>query len=367
MSQSNSAPVDLTVEVDLGQRSYPIQIGAGLLARADIAAHIHGQRALIITNTTIEPLLADTLKARLSAKSVEVLVLPDGEKYKTMASLALIYDHLIGHGHDRKTTLIALGGGVIGDITGFAAATYQRGVNFIQVPTTLLAQVDSSVGGKTAVNHPLGKNMIGAFYQPQAVFIDTDYLATLPAREFAAGMAEVVKYGAIVDGEFFRWLEDNSAALLARHPAALSRAIELSCRAKAAVVSSDETEQGRRAILNFGHTFGHAIETWQNYVGLLHGEAVAVGMLMAARLSALRGWLDGAEVARLQTLLEALQLPVAVPAGMSAADFAQLMLRDKKVLDGQLRLVLLDSLGEAMVVADTPPSLLMQAIEASLD
>jgi len=358
---------EIVVDVQLGERSYPIAIGAGLLARADIAAHVHGKRALIVTNTTIEPLLADALKARLAGVAVEVLALPDGEQYKSLDTLNLIYSHLLEHGHDRKTTLIALGGGVVGDITGFAAASYQRGVNFIQVPTTLLSQVDSSVGGKTAVNHPLGKNMIGAFYQPQAVFIDTDCLATLPPREFAAGLAEVVKYGAIVDADFFRWLEENAGALVARDPAVLNRAIELSCRAKAAVVASDETEQGRRAILNLGHTFGHAIETWQCYTGLLHGEAVAVGMLMAARLSALRGWLDGAAVARLAALLEALGLPTAVPVGMQVEDFSQLMLRDKKVLDGQLRLVLLGAIGEAMVVADTPSALLLEAIAKSLE
>jgi len=363
---ATSASRDTVVVVDLGERSYPIVIGAGLLARADIAAHVHGKRALIVTNTTVEPLLAATLKARLTGVQVEVLALPDGEQYKTLESLNLIYSHLLEHGHDRKTTLIALGGGVVGDITGFAAASYQRGVNFIQVPTTLLSQVDSSVGGKTAVNHPLGKNMIGAFYQPQAVFIDTDCLATLPPREFSAGLAEVVKYGAIVDAEFFAWLEQHAAALLARDGAALSYAIEQSCRAKAAVVSSDETEQGRRAILNLGHTFGHAIETWQRYTGLLHGEAVAVGMLMAARLSALRGWLSAAEVARLAALLEALGLPTAVPAGMRVEDFSELMLRDKKVLDGQLRLVLMGAIGEAMVVADTPPELLLESIVESL-
>lgn len=356
----------LCVNVDLDQRSYPILIAAGLLERADIANYIHGERALIVTNITVEPLLAEHLLARLGSKKVEVLVLPDGEQYKTLDSLQRIYDHLIENGHDRKTTLIALGGGVIGDMTGFAAATYQRGVNFIQVPTTLLAQVDSSVGGKTAVNHPMGKNMIGAFYQPQSVFIDTDVLQTLPPREFAAGLAEVIKYGAIVDPEFFVWLEDNSRKLLGRDSRALAYAIEQSCRAKALVVSSDETEQGRRAILNFGHTFGHAIETWQNYKGLLHGEAVAVGMLMAARLSALRGWLTGADVARLQSLLGAVGLPTAVPEGMAVEDFATLMLRDKKVLDGQLRLVLLSSIGEAIVVSDTKQSTLLEAVKTSL-
>lgn len=365
MSSCPSA-ADLTVKVDLAARSYDITIGAGLLERADLCAHIHGQRALVVTNTTIAPLLGEQLLARLTDKQVELLALPDGEQYKSLATLELIYQHLLSHGHDRKTTLIALGGGVVGDITGFAAATYQRGVNFIQLPTTLLAQVDSSVGGKTAVNHPLGKNMIGAFYQPQAVFIDTECLSTLPAREYAAGLAEVVKYGAIADRDFFGWLEQHSAALVARDPAALAVAIEQSCRAKAAVVSSDETEQGRRAILNFGHTFGHAIETWQNYVGLLHGEAVAVGMLMAARLSALRGWLSDGDVARLEALLRALQLPAEVPAGMGRDDFARLMLRDKKVLDGQLRLVLLHTIGAAVVVADTPQTLLLEALEASL-
>ncbi len=337
------------VQVSLGDRSYPIFIGSDEIRRADIASYISGKKVLIVTNETIAPLYLESLKRQLTDKQVDSVILADGEQYKNLDTLNLIFDQLIGNHHDRKTTLIALGGGVVGDMTGFAAACYQRGVPFIQIPTTLLAQVDSSVGGKTAVNHAMGKNMIGAFYQPQAVIIDTDTLSTLPDREFYAGLAEVIKYGLIADADFFRWLESNVDLLLQRDKQALAYAIELSCVCKARIVAEDETEQGIRAILNLGHTFGHAIETFQNYKQWIHGEAVAAGMVMAAQLSVISGDLPEADLQRTKALLQHCSLPVAPPADMTAEDFTQLMLRDKKVLDGQLRLVLLKCLGEACV------------------
>ena len=342
------------VQVSLGDRSYPIYIGAGYISsgeiqQVDIASHIRGKKVLIVTNETVAPLYLEMLEQQLSEKQIDTVVLPDGEKYKNLETLNLIFDQLIGRHHDRKTTLIALGGGVIGDMTGFAAASYQRGVPFIQIPTTLLAQVDSSVGGKTAVNHAMGKNMIGAFYQPQAVVIDTDTLSTLPDREFHAGLAEVIKYGLIVDADFFQWLESNIDNLLKRNKQALAYAIELSCRSKARVVAEDETEQGIRAILNLGHTFGHAIETFQDYKQWIHGEAVAAGMVMAAELSVITGDLAVEDLHRIKQLLQRCCLPVAPPRDMTVDDFMALMIRDKKVLDGQLRLVLLKRLGEASV------------------
>ena len=337
------------VQVSLGDRSYPIFIGAGTIQQVDIASHISGKKALIVTNETVAPLYLEILKQQLSEKQVDTVVLADGEQYKNLDTLNLIFDQLIGSHHDRKTTLIALGGGVVGDMTGFAAASYQRGVPFIQIPTTLLAQVDSSVGGKTAVNHAMGKNMIGAFYQPQAVIIDTNTLATLPDREFHAGLAEVIKYGLIVDANFFQWLESNIDNLLQRNEQALAYAIELSCKSKARVVAEDETEQGIRAILNLGHTFGHAIETFQGYKQWIHGEAVAAGMVMAAALSVTVGDLAVEDLHRIKHLLYRCSLPIAPPLDMAVDDFMTLMVRDKKVLDGQLRLVLLKRLGEACV------------------
>ena len=266
-----------SINVDLGERSYPIHIGSGQLSQADISQYIQGKKALIVSNEAIAPLYLQSILDQLQDKQVDQVILKDGEQFKNLDNLNLIFTQLIEKHHDRKTTLIALGGGVVGDMTGFAAASYQRGVPFIQIPTTLLSQVDSSVGGKTAVNHALGKNMIGAFYQPQAVIIDTDTLATLPQREFCAGMAEVIKYGLISDKGFFEWLEKNVEPLLQRDHQALATAIERSCLNKAKVVSADETEQGIRAILNLGHTFGHAIETFQQYTGLLHGEGGCCG------------------------------------------------------------------------------------------
>ena len=347
-SNTQAAPVT-SIDVDLGDRSYPIYIGSGQLAQANISQYISGKKALVVTNKTIAPLYLQALLDQLEDKQVDSIILEDGEQFKNLDTLNQIFTQLIGSHHDRKTTLIALGGGVVGDMTGFAAASYQRGVPFIQIPTTLLAQVDSSVGGKTAVNHSLGKNMIGAFYQPQAVIIDTDTLSTLPDREFCAGMAEVIKYGLIADAEFFSWLEANSQALLQRDGFALATAVERSCLNKAQVVSADETEQGIRAILNLGHTFGHAIETFQQYTDWLHGEAVAAGMVMAAQMSQLAGGMSQQDVDRTKALLTAFNLPVRPPENMRYEDFMTLMVRDKKVLDGQLRLVLLKCLGEAEV------------------
>jgi 3-dehydroquinate synthase len=337
------------VQVQLGDRSYPIYIGSGEIQRADIASHIAGQKVLIVSNETIAPLYLELVEKQLAGLQVDKVILADGEQYKNLDNLNFIFDQLITCHHDRKTTLIALGGGVVGDMTGFAAASYQRGVPFIQIPTTLLAQVDSSVGGKTAVNHALGKNMIGAFYQPQAVIIDTDTLSTLSDREFSAGLAEVIKYGLIVDPQFFAWLEDNIEPLLNRDQQALAYAVELSCVSKAKVVAADETEQGVRAILNLGHTFGHAIETFQQYKDWIHGEAVAAGMVMAAELSVMAGDLTSDDLERIKKLLTACALPISPPDGMAAEDFMRLMVRDKKVLDGQLRLVLMKSLGSAFV------------------
>ena len=340
------------LSVELGARSYPIYIGESLLSKVDPCDYVQGKRACIVTNQVVAPLYLETVRHWFQGVDIDVVVLPDGEQYKTLETLDTIFTHLLSAKHDRKTTLIALGGGVIGDMTGFAAACYQRGVPFIQIPTTVLAQVDSSVGGKTAVNHPLGKNMVGAFYQPQAVFIDTAFLTTLPAREFAAGIAEVIKYGIIRDRDFFDWLENNGELLKSRDAGVLATAIERSCLNKADVVAADETEQGLRALLNLGHTFGHAIETFQSYKDWLHGEAVAAGMVMAAQFSSQLGWLAQGDVERIINLLGSFGLPVKPPVEMTAADFLRLMAHDKKVLDGTLRLVLLRGLGSAVVASD---------------
>lgn len=365
MSDHNNSPSTAQINVALEDRSYPIFIGSGQMAAVGISRFIQGKKVLIVTNTTVSKLYLSALESQLVDKQVDSIVLEDGEQFKNLETLNSILTQLLENNHDRKTTLIALGGGVIGDITGFAAACYQRGVPFIQVPTTLLSQVDSSVGGKTAVNHPLGKNMIGAFYQPQAVIIDTDSLSTLPEREFSAGMAEVIKYGLIADADFFCWLEENSSALMQADKEALTYAIERSCSNKAKVVSADETEQGIRAILNLGHTFGHAIETFQNYSGWLHGEAVAAGMVMASKLSLIMGGLSQSEFDRIKNLIQLWSLPVSPPAEMTADDFNQLMYRDKKVLDGQLRLVLLRALGDAVVTAEYSPESLQTVLSSS--
>jgi 3-dehydroquinate synthase len=343
------------LRVELAERSYPIFIGNHLLSRTELLLpYIRGKQVLIVTNTTVAPLYLAQVKATLSSLQVDELILPDGEQYKTLDTVALIYDKLMTARHNRKTTLIALGGGVIGDMTGFAAATYQRGVDFIQIPTTLLSQVDSSVGGKTGVNHPQGKNMIGAFYQPRCVLADTTVLQTLPERELAAGIAEVIKYGLIVDKSFYAWLLENTAALYQREQSALAHAIYQSCLNKARVVAADEREETDiRALLNLGHTFGHAIETAQGYGQWLHGEAVAAGMVLAAQLSQRLGFIAIADVAQLEQLLQQAHLPIAPPRDMTAQQFLDLMGRDKKVIDGRLRLVLLRAIGDAFVSSDT--------------
>lgn len=354
-----------TLNLDLGERRYPIYIGRGLLAQGELLKrHVSGSRVAVISNETVAPLYLDALMPALSGFQPVKIILPDGESYKTLEVLNRIFTALLEARCDRLTTLIALGGGVIGDMAGFAAATYQRGVPFIQIPTTLLSQVDSSVGGKTGVNHPLGKNMIGAFYQPRAVIIDTDTLGTLPDRELSAGLAEVIKYGLVRDVAFLAWIEDNIDRLLARDADALAHAIRVSCQCKADVVAADERESGLRAILNLGHTFGHAIETGMGYGQWLHGEAIAAGMVMAADLSRRLGWLTAADVERVRRLVARARLPVAPPASLSRDRFRELMSVDKKVLAGQLRLVLLKRLGEAVVTADFPAATLDATLNA---
>ncbi len=351
--------------VDLDDRSYPIYIGTGLLSKPEyLCPYISGSQVMIVSNETIAPIYLGRISNLLADYQVDTVILPDGEKYKTLETLNRIFDELLCKRHNRTTTLIALGGGVIGDMTGFAAACYQRGVNFIQIPTTLLAQVDSSVGGKTAVNHPKGKNMIGAFYQPQCVVADTDTLNTLPDREYHAGLAEVVKYGLIRDMDFFVWLESNMERLLARDPEAIAIAVHRSCENKARVVHEDEKEGGIRAILNFGHTFGHAIETAQGYGAWLHGEAIAAGMVMATELSRRMGWVSEDDKQRVVSLLERCQLPVWAPKSIDRQTFMSLMSVDKKVLDGTLRLVLLKSLGDAIVTTDFDPAYLRSLLSA---
>ncbi|MDH3309397.1 MAG: 3-dehydroquinate synthase [Gammaproteobacteria bacterium] len=343
------------LHLDLGDRSYPIYIGSGLIDQSDLLKkHIAGQRVAIVTNETVAPLYLAKVRVHLDTLQPLDVILPDGEQYKSLEVLNRVFDALLNAHCDRRTTLIALGGGVIGDMAGFAAASYQRGVPFIQIPTTLLSQVDSSVGGKTGVNHPLGKNMIGAFYQPRAVIIDTDTLDTLPDRELSAGLAEVIKYGLIRDPEFFSWLEHNLDKLLARDAETLAFAIHRSCRNKAEVVAADERESGVRATLNLGHTFGHAIETGLGYGEWLHGEAIAAGMAMATDLSRRLGWLPGADVTRIEKLIRRARLPVRAPGALSPGRFLELMAVDKKVQDGRLRLVLLKRLGEAVVTDEFP-------------
>ncbi len=343
-----------TLTVALGERSYPIHIGAGLISRPDlILPHLKRKQVAIVTNTTVAPLYLDKLAAPLKQQGVEVIdvVLPDGEAYKNSETLNLIYDALLRRRAERSTTLIALGGGVVGDLTGFAAATYQRGVPFIQVPTTLLSQVDSSVGGKTGINHPLGKNMIGAFYQPQLVLADTDTLKTLPPRELSAGIAEVIKYGLIRDADFFDWLEVNMSKLMTLNEAAVSYAIFRSCQNKAEVVAADEHESGERALLNLGHTFGHAIETAMGYGAWLHGEAVAAGIMQAAALSRRMSWLTDKELTRMEAIFHAASLPTQAPE-LGADQYLNLMQSDKKVQDGKIRLVLQKGIGKAVITSE---------------
>jgi len=340
-----------TLSVNLGDRSYAIHIGAGLCADARLIPDtLLKGKAVVITNTTVAPLYLETVLAALHARGATCIpvVLRDGEAYKSWETLNKIFDELLTHRCERKTPLIALGGGVIGDLTGFAAATYQRGVPFIQIPTTLLAQVDSAVGGKTAINHPLGKNMIGAFYQPQVVIADMDTLRTLPPRELAAGLAEVIKYGFIRDAEFLDWLENNIDRLTALEPEALAFAVERSCQNKADVVANDERETGERALLNFGHTFGHAIEAGMGYGAWLHGEAVAAGMVMAARFSEKLGLIKSSDVQRVVDILVRAKLPVAAPA-LGVERYLDLMGHDKKVERGRVKFILLHKPGEAFI------------------
>jgi len=352
----------LTVALD--DRSYPIYIGEKLFSDESLLTrHIKSKQVVIVSNEIVAPLYLQTVQQHLSAYEVASVVLPDGEQYKTLESLNRIFDTLLAHKFSRNATLIALGGGVIGDMGGFAAACYQRGIVFIQIPTTLLAQVDSSVGGKTGVNHPLGKNMIGAFYQPQAVIIDVDVLATLDDRQFVAGLSEVIKYGLIRDIDFFCWLEDNMDKLLARDKDALIYAIEYSCKTKADVVAEDEHEGGVRATLNLGHTFGHAIETGMGYGRYLHGEAVAIGTCLAADLSMRKGSLTAVDVVRIITLFKRSHLPVTSPTGLSSSQFIDLMSVDKKNVDGNIRVILLESIGKATLPIAIDRLSLIQTLE----
>ena len=364
-----------TLTVALDERSYPIHIGCGLLGNAELwRPHLNPKTgAVVITNTTVAPLYLDKVMATLKSLGCPVfsVVLPDGEEYKSWETLNTVFDALLEHRCERGTTLIALGGGVIGDLVGFAAACYQRGAPFIQVPTTLLSQVDSSVGGKTAINHPLGKNMIGAFYQPKLVLADLDTLDTLPPREMAAGMSEVIKYGLIRDPAFFSWLEQHAEGLMHRDKALLAQAVYQSCAHKADVVARDEREAGERALLNLGHTFGHAIETGMGYGSWLHGEAVAAGTMMAALLSQALGWLDVAAIERMRALFVRVGLPVVGPwlgnsPEVSAERYLELMRHDKKVSAGVLRLVLLQAIGQAIMSADANDAAILAAIRAGL-
>lgn len=353
-----------SLQVALGDRAYPIHIGKNLLSQADlILPHLKRKQVAIVTNTTVAPLYLERLSNKLGAAGVAVIpiVLPDGEAYKNTDTLNLIYDALLKNRCERNTTIIALGGGVIGDLAGYAAATYLRGVPFIQIPTTLLSQVDSSVGGKTGINHPLGKNMIGAFYQPQLVLADIDTLSTLPTRELAAGLAEVIKYGLIRDETFFDWLEQKMPALLKLEPEAISYAIYRSCQNKAEVVAADERESGERALLNLGHTFGHAIENAMGYGVWLHGEAVAAGTMMAADLSLRMGWLTQSEVTRIAAIFKAANLPIDPPS-LGVERYLDLMGLDKKVQDGKIRFVLQKGIGKSVITSDYDAVALQQTL-----
>ena len=366
-SVSTASPA-ATVEVELGDRTYPIYIGSGLLAGGELLRkHVPGNTALVVTNETVAPLYLDRVVAALSEGGeirVETVVLPDGEEHKNVDVLMKVFDKALDARLDRQTTFVALGGGVIGDMTGFAAASYQRGVHFVQIPTTVMAMVDSSVGGKTGVNHPAGKNMIGAFYQPRCVLVDTDTLSTLPDREYASGMAEVVKYGLIRDADFFEWQERNVDALMARDGDVVVRAIERSCVNKAEVVALDEKEGGVRATLNLGHTFGHAIETGIGYGEWLHGEAVSVGMVMAADMSERLGWTDESIARRTLDLLKKFNLPTDVPECMTVETFEKLMAVDKKAANGKLRLILLKGeLGGCVFTADFDKTTLAETLD----
>ena len=354
-----------TLHVNLGERSYPIYIGQDLLSKPElIEPYVNGTQVMIVSNETVAPLYLEKVKKSFANYQCQSVILPDGEQYKNLEHVNKIFDALLSAKFDRKCTLVALGGGVVGDMTGFAAACYQRGVNFIQVPTTLLSQVDSSVGGKTGVNHPQGKNMIGAFHQPRCVIADSDTLNTLDDRQLSAGIAEVIKYGLIRDNAFTEWLEQNMHKILERDPEALSYAIEVSCRCKAEIVAEDETEGGIRAILNLGHTFGHAIETATGYGTWLHGEAVATGMLMAADLSMRLGKLSKEDVARVDNILDMAMLPTRAPHFMDYDHYIELMAIDKKTRAGKINLVLFNKLGDAIVTDNFDLALLRETVEA---
>lgn len=357
---------DNTINIDLGERSYPIIIGQGTTGGKALDQLINQRNVLIVSNETVAPLYLDQIVKGLGNRLVETVILPDGEAYKNLDVLNRVFDGMLEAGFGRDCCVVALGGGVVGDMAGFAAAAYQRGVALVQLPTSLLAQVDSSVGGKTGVNHALGKNMIGAFHQPQAVLIDTNVLATLPQRELSAGLAEVIKYGFIRDAEFFEWLELHMDDLLARDAEALAFAIRRSCEIKAEIVAADEREHGVRALLNFGHTFGHAIENLQGYGNWLHGEAVAAGMCMALDMSVRMEWIDQQAKQRGISLIERAQLPIRPPSRLTTAEILALMARDKKVMDGQVRLILLQDIGQATITTDFEQQILETTINSAL-
>ena len=355
-----------TLYVELGERRYPIFIGSDLDPKALLEPYIHGHQVMIVSNEMIAPLYLARYVAAIEAlgKTVATCILPDGEKYKNIEHLNLIFDALLASGFNRDCTVLALGGGVIGDMAGFASACFQRGVYFIQVPTTLLSQVDSSVGGKTGINHPLGKNMIGAFQQPQVVLADMSQLKTLPPRELSAGLAEVIKYALLGDADFLAWLEQHMDALVQGDEAALAEAVYRSCAHKARIVANDEKEQGERALLNLGHTFGHAIESYLGYGEWLHGEAVATGMVMAADLSQRMGWISAEDLARTKNIIQRANLPIVCPQ-IPLDDFLAYMAHDKKVLNGQLRLVLMQAVGQAIITKTFDVELMKQAILAN--
>ncbi len=355
-----------TLHVELGERRYPIFIGSQLDPKQLLEPYIHGQQVMIVSNVTVAPLYLSHYQEALESlgKTVATCILPDGEKYKDIQHLNLIFDALLEAGFNRDCTVLALGGGVIGDMAGFASACFQRGVYFVQVPTTRLSQVDSSVGGKTGINHPLGKNMLGAFQQPQVVLADMAQLNTLPERELSAGLAEVIKYALLGDEDFLVWLEENMDGLVARDADLLAEAVYRSCAHKARIVANDEKEHGERALLNLGHTFGHAIESYLGYGTWLHGEAVATGMVMAADLSQRLGWISNEDVARTKKIIQRANLPISCPQ-IPLNDFLGYMAHDKKVLNGQLRLVLLKQLGQAVITKDFDVEFMKQAILAN--
>jgi len=352
------------LNLDLGKKSYPIYIGENLLSQADyLTKHITGNQVMIVSNTTVAPLYIDKVKSLLTDFEVSEVVLPDGEQYKNLDTVNQIFTNLLENRFDRSSTLIALGGGVVGDMTGYAAACYQRGVNFIQIPTTLLSQVDSSVGGKTGVNHPLGKNMIGAFHQPKAVIIDVDTIDTLPNREFSAGMAEVIKYGLLGNENFLAFIEKNVKSLMNMDKSLVIDVIYQSCKDKANIVANDELESGKRALLNLGHSFGHAIENSMGYGNYLHGEAIAIGMHMAAVMSEKEGFISQSQVSRVKSILENCELPTRLTGKIKSSDFSKSMSVDKKILKGKMRLVLLKTIGAAFVCDDYHKEFLDQTIE----